>query len=195
MTVEIKQVTELRSRTGVGMMDAKKALEEANGDVEKAIEILRKKGSAKAAKKSDREAAEGLVQAYIHSNGRIGSMIVLNCETDFVARNEKFQQLAKDIAMHVAASSPEYLTKEDVPADIIGKEIEIYKEQLRKEGKPEEMLEKIAEGKLGRFYEEKVLLYQPFIKDDAKTIEQLIEGAIAVLGENIRLTKFALFTL
>ncbi len=195
MNEAMKKVTELRARTGAGLMAAKGALEEAQGDIEKAIEILRKAGAAKAAKKADRETHEGLVEAYIHAGGKVGSMIVLKCETDFVARNELFQNLAKDIAMHVAASDPEYLNVEDVPADILEKEKEIYKEQLRKEGKPEEMLDKIVEGKMGRFYEEKVLLKQRFIKDDEKTIESLIQSAISVLGENITLTNFSRFSL
>lgn len=195
MKDDIKNVTELRTRTGVGLMAAKKAYEEAGGDIDKAIDVLRKAGAAKAAKKADRETKEGLVQAYIHAGGNVGSMIVLNCETDFVARNEKFKQLAKDIAMHVAASSPEWLAVEDVPKDAISKEIEIYKEVLRKEGKPEEMLDKIVEGKMSKFYEEKVLLKQSFIKDDDQTIEELIQGSITVLGENITLSKFAIFTL
>jgi elongation factor Ts len=195
MNEEIKKVTELRARTGAGLMTAKKALTEAGGDIEKAIDVMRKSGAAKAAKKADRDTHEGLVEAYIHGEGKVGSMIVLNCETDFVARNEKFQQLAKDIAMHVAASEPEWLTEEDVPEDAIGKEKEIYKELLRKEGKPEEMLEKICEGKMSKFYEEKVLLKQRFIKNDEHTIEELIQDAIAILGENITLSNFTRFTL
>lgn len=194
MNEDIKKVSELRARTGAGLMDAKKAFEEAGGDMDKAVEILRKAGAAKAAKKADREAREGLVEAYIHAGGKIGSMIVLNCETDFVARNEQFQKLAKDIAMQVAASQPEYLSVDEVPESVIEKEKEIYKEQLRKEGKPEDALDKICEGKINKFYEEKVLLKQPFIKDDAKTIEQLIEESIAVIGENIQLSKFVRFS-
>jgi len=195
MGEDIKKVSELRTRTGAGLMDSKKAYEEAGGDMDKAIDILRKAGAAKAAKKADREASEGLVESYIHAGGSIGSMIVLNCETDFVARNEKFQKLAKEIAMHVAAADPEYLRVEDVPDGIIGKEKEIYKEQLRNEGKPEDVLDKICEGKLAKFYEEKVLLKQPFIKDDSKTIEELIEGSVAIIGEHIELSKFARFSL
>jgi elongation factor Ts len=195
MNEDIKKVTELRARTGAGLMAAKKAYEEAGKDIEKAIDVLRKAGAAKAAKKADRETHEGTVEAYIHAGGKVGSLIVLNCETDFVARNERFQTLAKDIAMHVAASDPEWLTVEDVPQDALGKEKEIQMEILRKEGKPEEMLEKIVEGKLGKFYEEKVLLKQPFIKDDSKTIEELIQDAIAVLGENISLAQYTRFSL
>lgn len=190
MSVDIKAVSELRARTGAGLMDAKKTLEAAAGDIDKAVDMLRKAGAAKAAKKADRETKEGVVETYLHSNGKVGTMIVLTCETDFVARNEKFRQLAKDIAMHVAAASPEYLRVEDIPHPIIDKEKDIYKEQLRAQGKPEEMLEKIAEGKLSKFYEEKVLLKQPFIKDEDKTIEQLIESAIAIIGEKIELTRF-----
>jgi len=195
MNEDIKKVTELRARTGAGLMAAKKAYEEAGKDIEKAIDVLRKAGAAKAAKKADRETHEGTVEAYIHAGGKVGSLVVLNCETDFVARNERFQTLAKDIAMHVAASDPEWLTVEEVPQDALGKEREIQMEILRKEGKPEEMLEKIVEGKLGKFYEEKVLLKQPFIKDDSKTIEELIQDSIAVLGENITLAKFTRFSL
>lgn len=195
MNDEIKNVSELRARTSAGLMDAKKAYEEAGGDMDKAIEILRKAGATKAAKKADRVAKEGLVEAYIHAGGKIGAMIVLNCETDFVARNEKFQALAKNIAMHVAATDPEYLRVEDVPEDVIGKEKEIYKEQLRKEGKPEGVLDKICEGKLAKFYEENVLLKQPFIKDDSRTIGQLIEDSVAIIGEKIELSKFERFSL
>ena len=195
MTVEISQVTELRARTGAGLMAAKKAMEESSGDMDKAIELLRKAGAAKAAKKADREAKEGLVYSYIHGTGRVGVLLVLNCETDFVARNEKFVNLAKDIAMHIAASDPEYLRIEDVPVEVIEKEKEIYIDILRKEGKAEEMLDKIAEGKLGKFYEERVLLNQYFIKDDSKTIGQLIEEAISVLGEKIEISAFTRYSL
>ncbi len=194
MPVDIKDVSTLRARTGAGMMDAKKALEAANGDIEKAIDILRKSGAAKAAKKADRVSKEGLVESYIHMNGKVGTMIVLNCETDFVARNEKFRALAKDLAMHVAAANPEYLRIEDIPANVLEKEKEIYVEQARAQGKNEAMLGKIAEGMLNKFYSEKVLLKQNFIKDDEKTIEELIQNATAVMGEKIELTKFSRFT-
>jgi len=195
MSIDIKLVSELRARTAVGLMEAKKALEESKGDMEQAIEILRKAGSAKAAKKSDREAKEGLVEAYIHANGRVGSMIILNCETDFVARNERFRQLAKDLVMHVAAADPEYMRREDIPASVLDKEREIYRDQLAQEGKPADMLDKIVEGKIAKFYEEKVLLEQDFIKDEAKTIKDLIEEAISVLGEKIEISKFTRFSL
>lgn len=191
MSVDIKQVSELRARTGAGLMDAKKAMEQANGNMEEAIDILRKSGAAKAAKKADRVSKEGIVESYIHMNGKIGSMVALNCETDFVARNEKFHQLAKDLAMQVAASNPEYLRVEDVPADVIAKEKEIYKEQIRAQGKPENMLEKIAEGMLSKFYAEKVLLKQPFVKDDEMTVEGMIQNATAVMGEKIEISRFS----
>lgn len=194
MSVDIKQVSVLRARTGAGLMDAKKAMEQANGDMEKAIEILRKAGAAKAAKKADRVSKEGLVEAYMHANGKVATLVVLNCETDFVARNEKFKQLAKDIAMHVAAANPEYLRVEDIPASVIEKEMEIYKDQLLQQGKPADMLEKIAQNKLNQFYAERVLLKQPFIKDEEKTIEDLIQNAIAVMGEKIELSRFSRLT-
>lgn len=195
MAVDIKTVSELRARTGAGLMDAKKALEAAGGDIEKAIDTLRKAGAAKAAKRAEREAKEGVVEAYLHSNGKIGSMIALTCETDFVARNEKFRQMAKDIAMHVAAANPEYLRVSDVPQALIDREKDIYREQLRAQGKPEEMMDKIMEKMLEKFYAERVLLKQPFIKDEEKTIEFMIEEAIAVIGEKIELTKFARLTI
>ena len=195
MAVDIKTVSELRARTGAGLMDAKKALEAAGGDIEKAIDTLRKAGAAKAAKRAEREAKEGVVEAYLHSNGKIGSMIALTCETDFVARNEKFRQMAKDIAMHVAAANPEYLRVSDVPQALIERENDIYREQLRAQGKPEEMMDKIMEKMLEKFYAERVLLKQPFIKDEEKTIEFMIEEAIAVIGEKIELTKFARLTI
>lgn len=196
MPVDIKSVSDLRARTGAGMMDAKKALEEANGDIEKAIDLLRKAGAAKAAKKSaERVAKDGLVESYIHAGGRVGTMIVLNCETDFVARSDKFRQLAKDIALHIAAANPDYLRVEDVPQDVLAKEIDIYKEQMRAQGKPEDMLEKIAQNKLSQFYAEKVLLKQPFVKDDSHTIEQLISETVTAVGEKIELAKFVRFSL
>lgn len=194
MAADIKQVSELRARTGAGLMDAKKAMEQANGDMEKAVEILRKAGAAKAAKKADRVSKEGLVETYIHANGKVGTLVVLNFETDFVARNDMFKQLAKDIAMHVAAANPEYLKVEDIPENVVEKEMEIYKEQVRQQGKPADMLEKIAQNKLNQFYAERVLLKQPFIKDESKTIEELVQNATAVMGEKIELSRFTRFT-
>lgn len=190
MGISASDVGKLRQMTGVGMMEAKKALEEVGGDFDKAIEYLRKRGAAKAAKKADRETSEGRVHCYVHGNGKIGVMVEVVCETDFVARNEAFIDLCNDIAMHIAAMSPEYLKQEDVPADALDKEKEILREQLLQEGKPEEMLDKIIEGKLGKYYEERCLLNQKFIKDEDITIEQLVEKAVLSLGENIRIQSF-----
>lgn len=177
------------------MVDVKKALEEADGNEEKAIEILRKKGIAKAVKKSERSAKEGIVFAYVHSNSRVGAMIKLLCETDFVARNSDFQELAKDIAMHVAAMNPKFLKPEDVPSEIVEKEKEIWAEQLKKEGKPEAMLEKIMGGKEKKLREEMALLTQPFIKNPDITVGELLAEKIGVIGENIQIGEFVRFEL
>jgi elongation factor Ts len=185
-----EQVKELRGRTSAGIMDCKKALIEANGDIEKAVVILREKGLAKAAKKMDRTAAEGIIDSYIHGNGRIGVLVEVNCETDFVARNEEFKNLVKDIAMQIAASNPKYISKDDVPAEIIDKEREILKTQALNEGKPENIADKIAEGRIKKFYEEHCLLEQPFIKDPDKKVSQMIMEKIAVIGENINVSRF-----
>lgn len=193
MSISAKDVAQLRSTTGCGMMDCKKALEESQGDVEKAHEILRKKGAAKAAKKADRDINEGVVASYIHSTKKVGTMVKLACETDFVARNEEFQALAYEIAMHVAAANPDYLDPESVPEQIIEKEKEIYREQLLKEGKPENMLDKIMEGKIKKFYEDVCLVKQPFIKDTDKSIEQLLQEGIIKVGENIKILDFVRF--
>jgi len=192
----IKLIQKLRNETGAGMMDVKKALEEAKGDETKALELLRKRGQKIAAKKqAEREAKEGLVEAYIHAGGKVGAMIVLACETDFVAKNEEFKALAHEVAMQVAALNPEYLTIEGVPEDVKAKEIEIYKAQLKDEGKPEAMWDKIAEGKLNKFYQQACLLEQIYIKDDNKTIKQLIDEATAKLGEKIEVKKMIVFNL
>lgn len=177
------------------MVDAKKALEEACGNEEKAIEIIRKKGQAKALKKSDREAKEGVVASYIHSNLKIGAMVKLYCETDFVARNSEFQELAKYIAMHVAAMDPKFIKPEDVPAKVIGKEREIWTEQLKKEGKPEKMLDKILEGKEKKFREESALLTQSFVKNPETTVEELIAEKVGKIGENIQVGGFVRYEL
>lgn len=174
-------------------MEAKKALVESEGDFDKAIEGLRKRGAAKAAKKADRETSEGRVHTYTHSTGKIGVMVEVQCETDFVARNEAFISLCNDIAMHIAAMSPDYLTREEVPAETIEKEKEILAEQLRGEGKPEEMLEKILVGKMDKYYSEICLMEQDFIKDEDKTLQQLMEGSVLELGENMRITRFERF--
>jgi len=188
-----EQVKELRGKTGAGVMDCKKALTEANGDMEKAIIILREKGLAKAAQKQSRSATEGIIESYIHGNGRIGVLVEVNCETDFVARNEEFKSLAKDIAMQVAASNPKYLSREDVPAEVIEKEREILRAQALNEGKPEKIVDKIVDGRMEKFFEENCLLEQPFIKDPDKKVSQLIMEKIAVIGENITISRFVRF--
>lgn len=175
------------------MMDCKKALTEANGDIDKAIELLREKGLAAAAKKSGRIAAEGLVDAYIHGDGRIGVLVEVNIETDFAAANADFRQLVKDIAMQIAAAKPEYVRREDVPAAVLEKEMEILRAQARNEGKPEKIIEKMVEGRIEKFYKEVCLLDQPWIKDPDKTIQQLVTENIAKIGENINVRRFVRF--
>jgi len=191
--ITAEMVKQLRERTGSGMMDCKKALTEANGDVEKAIEILREKGLAAAAKKAGRIAAEGIVDAYIHGNGRIGVLVEVNVETDFAAANEDFKQFVREIALQIAAAKPEYVRKEDVPADVIEKEMNILRVQARNEGKPEKIIEKMVEGRMEKFYKEVCLLEQPWIKDPDKTIKQLVAEKIATIGENINIRRFARF--
>lgn len=186
--ITASQVNALRKRTGAGLMDCKVALVEANGDTEEAITILKKKGIAKAAKKAEREAAEGLVHSYIHLGGRVGVMLELNCETDFVARNDEFRELASDIALHIAAASPLYVDKEDVPEALVAKERDIACSQV--EGKPAEAAQKIIDGKVSKFYQEVCLLDQPFIKDDRKTVRDLIAEKISTIGENIVMRRF-----
>lgn len=191
MNITTADIQKLREQTGVGMMDAKKALTAAEGDMTAAVEALRKKGQKIAASKSDRAVKEGAVGTYVHSNGKIAALVAVACETDFVARTDAFQELIKDLAMHVAAMNPTYLKPEDVPADVVAKEQEIYREQLLAEGKPEAMLEKILPGKLKKFYSDTCFLEQPFVKDDSLTIAQLVESTIAKLGENIQVTAFS----
>lgn len=191
--ITAEMVKQLRERTGSGMMDCKKALTETNGDFEKAIEYLREKGLAAAAKKSGRIAAEGLVEAYIHGDGRIGVLVEVNIETDFAAKNEDFKAFVKDVCMQIAAAKPEYIRKEEVPADVIEKEKEILKAQALNEGKPEKIIEKMVEGRIEKYYKEVCLLEQPFIKDTDKTIGQLLTEKIAVIGENINIRRFARF--
>ncbi len=186
-------IKELREKTLAGMLDCKKALVECGGDMEKAVEYLRKKGLSTAAKKSARSAKEGIVAAYIHNNNKVGVLLELNCETDFVARNTEFQELAKDIAMQIAAASPQYVSSEDVPADVIEKEKEIYREQMKDSGKPANVVEKIIEGKVKKFFTEVCLLDQEFIKDNKMTINDLIKNKIATLGENITVGRFERF--
>ena len=191
--ITAEMVKALRERTGAGMMDCKKALTETNGDTEKAIEFLREKGLAAAAKKSGRIAAEGIVDSYIHGDGRIGVLVEVNIETDFAAKNEDFKKFVKDVAMQIAAARPEYIRREEVPAEQVEKEKEILKAQALNEGKPEKIIEKMVEGRLDKFYKEICLLEQPFIKDPDKTIQQLLTEKIATIGENISIRRFARF--
>ncbi len=191
--ITAEMVRQLRERTGSGMMDCKKALVESDGNVEKAIEFLREKGLAAAAKKSGRIAAEGLVDSYIHGNGRIGVLVEVNIETDFAAANEDFKQLVKDIAMQIAAAKPEYVKREEVPAGTLEKEMSILRAQAKNEGKPDKIIDKMVEGRIDKFYKEICLLEQPWIKDPDKTIQQLITEKISTIGENISVRRFARF--
>jgi elongation factor Ts len=193
MAVSAAMVKELRERTGAGMMDCKKALAECNGDMEKAIDFLREKGLAAAAKKAGRVAAEGLVEAYIHGAGKIGVLVEVNCETDFVAKTPEYKELCRDIAMQVAASNPEFVKREDVPAEYIEREKEVLKAQAMNEGKPENIAEKMVTGRIEKYYKEVCLLEQPFIKDTDKTVQQLLTEKISVIGENISIRRFARF--
>lgn len=177
--ITAEMVKELREKTGAGMMDCKKALEDAGGDMDKAIELLRERGLAKAAKKASRVAAEGIVESYIHGNGRIGVLVEINCETDFVARNEEFRQFAKDIAMQIAAANPKYVSREEVPLDVIEKEKTILRQQALNEGKPENVVDRIVEGRLEKFFEEVCLLEQPWIKNPDMKIKDLLTEKIA----------------
>ena len=186
-------VSELRARTSVGMMDCKKALVECGGDIDKAVDYLREKGLAKAAKKADRNAAQGMIFSYIHSNAKLGVLVELNCETDFVARTEEFQHLGHEIAMQIAAANPTYIVPEDVPQSIVDHEIEVIKAQAREEGKPEKMLDKIAEGRINKFYEENCLMEQKYIRDPDRKIKDLVIENIAKIGENIKVGRFSRF--
>jgi len=193
MDITAQQVKELRARTGIGMMECKEALQECGGDIEKAIEILRKKGHARAQEKADRQAADGAVGSYIHANDRLGVLIEVNCETDFVARNDEFKELVKNLAMQVAASNPNYISSEDVPAEIIEREKEIIKAQIQDAKKPPQIIEQIVEGKLKKFFEEVCLLDQPYIRDDKIKVRDLVNSHIAKFGENIKIRRFARF--
>lgn len=186
-------VKELREMTGAGMMECKKALEETNGDIEKAVELLRERGIAKAGKKAGRIAAEGLVESYIHGDGRIGVLVEVNIETDFAAKNDEFKSFVKDIAMHIAAAAPKYLKREDVPAAEVQKEMEILKAQAMNEGKPAEIAEKMVQGRINKFYGEICLMEQAYVKDPDMTIEELVKSKIATIGENINIRRFARF--
>jgi elongation factor Ts len=195
MEVSASVVRELREKTGAGMMDCKKALAESEGDLQKAVDYLRQKGLAAAAKKSDRRAADGAVGAYVHPGGKIGVLVEINCETDFVARTAEFQALLKDIAMQVAAANPRYIRREDVAAAELEREKEIYRRQALETGKPEKVIDKIVEGKIDRFYSEVCLLEQSFIKDPDKKVSAVVNDAIARLGENIQVRRFARYHL
>ncbi len=189
--ITIDMIRDLRERTGAGMMDCKKALVESNGDVEQAIDSLRKKGLATAAKKASRAAEQGLIEAYLHHNGKLGVLLELNCETDFVARTDVFKDLAKEICMHIAWANPQYVSKDDVPQDVILREEAVERERAEAEGKPEAILDKIVQGRLSKFYEGICLLEQAFIKDDSKKVKDIISEKVAVLGENIVVGKFS----
>ncbi|HFC36194.1 MAG TPA: elongation factor Ts [Candidatus Moranbacteria bacterium] len=191
----LEQIKKIREQTGAGMVDVKKALEESGGDESKAIDILRKKGQSKAVKKAEREVGEGIIGSYIHSNGKIGAMVKLYCETDFVARNEEFQELAKDIAMHISAMNPQFLNPEDVTEEVIAKEKEIWLEQMKDENKPEEIKQKIMEGKEKKFREEMSLMTQSFVKNPDVTVGELVTEKISKVGENIKVGDFVRFEL
>ena len=195
MEISAATVQALRKATGAGMMDCKKALVEAGGNEVKATDILRKKGTMKAAKRQDRETREGLVHSYIHMGGKIGVLVELNCETDFVARTDEFQQLAKDITMHIAASNPDVIGREQLDGEVIAKEREIYREQALNSGKPEKVLDKIVDGRLEKFYQEVCLLEQPFVKNPDLTVGQLVQEVAGKLGEKVQVRRFARFQL
>lgn len=195
MEITAERVKELRQRTGIGMMECKKALQESKGDIEKAITILRKKGYARAKDKMSREASDGLVGSYIHLNGKMGVLVEVNCETDFVARNEEFKELVKNIAMHIAATNPKYISSDEVPEKELEEEKDIIRDQFKDSKKPPEIMEKIVQGKLSKFFEEVCLLNQTYIKDDKISIEKLLTSYIAKFGENIRVKRFARFEL
>lgn len=189
--ITAEMVKLLREATNAGVLDCKKALTETNGDFEAAVEILRKKGLATAAKKASRDANEGLIGAYVHPGSKVASIVEVNCETDFVARTDEFQQLARDLAMHITAARPLWVAREDVPADAIAKEREIYAEQMANSGKPAQVIERIVDGKLDKWFSEVCLLEQPFVKDPDVTIKDLLTSRIASLGENIRVKRFS----
>jgi elongation factor Ts len=193
MAITAEQVKQLREKTGAGMMECKSALTEAAGDQEKAVELLRKKGLASAAKRSGRATSNGVVGSYIHMGGKVGVLVEVNCETDFVARTDDFQTLVKELALHIAAADPRYVRREDVPAEVLEKEKEIYRAQFADSGKPAPVVEKIVEGKLGSFYSQVVLIDQPSVRDPNVTISQLIAQAAAKTGENIAVSRFARF--
>jgi elongation factor Ts len=193
MAISAEMVKQLRDKTGAGMMECKAALTEANGDMEEAMTLLRKRGLAQAAKRAGRATAQGAIGSYIHMGGKIGVLVEVNCESDFVARTDDFNNLVKDVAMHIAAASPRWVRREEVPAAEVEKEKNIYRAQMEKEGKPANVLEKIIEGKLGSFYSQFVLLDQPYIRDDKMSVSQLVAQASAKTGENIQISRFVRF--
>ncbi len=195
MTITADMVKQLRDMTGAGMMECKKALGETNGDLDKAVDVLRKAGAAKAEKRADRAASEGVVEAYIHPGNRVGVLIEVNCETDFVARTDDFKALVRDLAMQAAAAGADYVRREEVPAERVAHEREIYAAQLASEGKPANIIDKILDGKVNKYYSEICLLEQPFIKDDKQTVEALVKSASAKTGENIVVKRFVRFRL
>lgn len=195
MAVTAAAVKELREKTGAGMLDCKKALEEAGGNLEKAIDVLREKGLSAAAKKAGRAATEGLVESYIHAGGRIGVLVEVNCETDFVAKTDSFKEFVRDIAMQIAAANPRYVTREEVPQEELDREREVLKAQALNEGKPEHIVEKMVDGRLNKYYEDVCLLDQQFIKDPDKTIDQMLNEKVAQIGEKISIRRFARFEL
>ncbi len=190
MAISASQIKELRDATGVGFLDCRKALEEANGDFEKAVDLLRERGLAKAAKRSDREASEGIVELYNHGNGRVGVMVEVNCETDFVARSEAFRNFAHEIALQIAASSPQWVKEEDIPEEVLDREKEISRNRALEEGKPEKILDRIVEGRIKKYKEEVVLLQQPYIRNEDLTVEKFLYETIAAIGENIVIRRF-----
>lgn len=194
-TITAKDVSALRSRTGAGMMDCKRALQETGGDIEKAVEFLRKKGIAQAEKRSGRRASEGVIGSYVHFNGKVAVLVELNCETDFVAHTEDFQQLAKDLAMHIASAKPIAVTPEDLPPKVVERERAIYEAQAAESGKPEKVWPRIVEGRLKKFYAESVLLQQPYVKDDKKRVSDFVKEVAGKLGENVVVRRFVRFEL
>lgn len=195
MTISAEEVKNLREKTGAGIMDCKQALKETNGDIDKAVEYLRKKGIASAEKRVGRETKEGLIQSYIHPGSRLGVMVEVNCETDFVAKTDDFMEFAKNIAMQIAASKPLVVTREELSQDVINKEMEIYKKQAEEQKKPANIAEKIAQGKMEKFYQEVVLMEQSYVRDPNITIEELLKQLIGKIGENITIKRFARFEL
>ncbi len=193
--IAARDVSDLRGRTGAGMMDCKRALEDTGGDIEKAVDLLRKKGVAKAEKRAGRAASEGAIASYVHFNGRVAVLVEVNCETDFVARTEQFTNLAKDIALHVASANPIAVSADEVPQEIVDREKAIFEAQVAESGKPEAVREKIVDGKIKKFYQERVLLDQAFVKDDKKTVGDLIKEASGTLGENIVVRRFVRYEL